>query len=61
MSASLDDILAAARQTQPSDYLSQHLRAWAKVDPRAVAEVLRRSSLTEEQRADVARELGVTL
>lgn len=61
MSASFDDILAAARKTQPSDYLSQHLRAWAKVDPRAVAEVLRQSPLTDDQRADVARELGVTL
>lgn len=61
MSASFDDILAAARRTQPSDYLSQHLRQLAKVNPAAVAEVLRQSSLTDDQRADVARELGVTL
>lgn len=56
-----DRALAAARQTSPQDYLSQHLRAWAKTDPAAVARVLLASSLSAEDRASVARELGVSL
>ncbi len=64
MSASteqFDRALSAARQTSPDNYLTQHLRAWSKVDPAAVSRVLRESSLTAEQRESVARELGVTL
>lgn len=59
--ADFEAVLAAARQTSPDDYLSQHLRAWARVDPDAVARVLRDSSLSAEDRASVARELGVSL
>lgn len=53
--------LAAARQTSPQDYLSQHMRAWSKVDPAAVARVLLASSLSSEDLTLVAAELGVTL
>lgn len=53
--------LAAARQTSRDSYLSQHHRAWAKVDPAAVARVLLASPLSADDRAFVARELGVML
>lgn len=55
----LDAVLAAARAFPPSAYLSEHLRAQAIVDPAAVEDVLRRGALSGEERAMLARELGV--
>ena len=59
--SSVDRALAAARQPSPQDYLSQHMRAWSKVDPAAVARVLLASSLSSDDLTFVASELGVTL
>lgn len=58
---SLDAALAAARAVPREEYLTVHMRGIAKVNPDAVARILRGSSLSAEQRESVARELGVTL
>lgn len=60
MTATLEDIIRAARAVPVDAYDSHHLRALARVDPGAVVDVLERAQLTGTEREELAVRLGVS-